>query len=78
MRRKEKTMQITEAQAMKILSSPPKFTQLGLSMMVTRLANQYKKNPEPEMLVFATKEINKFLNAFGSLLYADYDTMTKI
>ena len=71
-------MRITDSQAKKILTNPPEFSQLGMSMMVTRLAGKYAKEPSEENLTAAMNEINKFLATFSSIIASDYEVIMKL
>ncbi len=71
-------MQINENQVKKLLTSPPKFGQLGFSMLITRLAGQYAKSPTPDVLQASTREINAFLQKFSNIMAADYALIAKL
>lgn len=71
-------MKINIQQAEKLLKSSQSFSQLGLSMLVTRLRTTYAKDSSQAMLQKSTDEINAFLDKFSSILGADYAVITKI
>ncbi len=71
-------MQVDENTVKKVLLQPPKFNQLGLSMMVTRLAGQYSRTPTPDVLRSAVTEINAFLTKFSSIMAKDFEILAKI
>ena len=71
-------MKITTQQAEKLLKSNQALSQLGASMLVTRLRTVYANDPSYAVLVKSTNEINAFLEKFGSIMEADYATITKI
>ena len=57
-------MIITAKQTEVILNGNYKFSQLGFSMMVTRLKVNYAKDPTPAALQKAVEEINLFFEKF--------------
>ena len=67
-------MTLNPSQVEKLLTYTGKIelTQLGISMMVTRLSNNYKKAPNPQTLQSATTEINGFLKKYESIAGKDY------
>ena len=71
-------MKITVQQTEKLLKSSQSFSQLGFSMMATRLRSSYAKDSSHAMIQKATDEINAFLDKFKSIMGADYETITKI
>jgi hypothetical protein len=71
-------MQITNEQTERILTNDFAFTQLGFSMMVTRLRSIYSKNPSQANLQNCAKEINAFLSKFQSIMEKDFVTISKI
>ena len=64
-------MILSETQVLKLLLNPPKLTQLGFSMLVTRLSALYAKNSSPDILKQCTSEINSFLSKFDSIMSND-------
>ena len=71
-------MQITQQQAQRILTGEYAFTQLGFSMMVTRLKGIYSKKPNQATLQDCAKEINAFLQKFQAIMEKDHTTIAKI
>ena len=71
-------MKITVQQTEKLLKSSQAFSQLGFSMMVTRLRTAYAKDSSQAMIQKSTDEINVFLDKFSAIMGADYETATKI
>jgi len=69
-------MKITPQQTEKLLKGDYKFSQLGLSMLVTRLKAVYSRNESA--LNDATNEINAFLNKFNSIMENDYTSISKL
>ena len=71
-------MQINARQAELLLLGDHRFTQLGFSMMVTRLKVLYAKEPSREVLMKAVGEINAFLGKFKNLMANDIKTITDL
>ena len=71
-------MKVTVQQTEKLLNGNHTFSQLGFSMMLTRLKSQYVKDPSITTLQDCTSEINKFLNKFAAIMNADYTIITKM
>ena len=71
-------MTVTAMQTQKILSGNLKFSQLGLSMMITRLKSIYAKDSSQAVLQSCTDEINLFLKKYGAILSADYSIISKL
>ena len=71
-------MNITIEQAEKLLKGNQSFSQLGFSMMMTRLKTQYSKDPSQTTLQSCASEINKFLIKFESIMNADYAIIAKM
>jgi len=74
----ENAMKITSQQAEKLLSENHSFSQLGFSMMLTRLKRLYADEPSNEILEKAMNEINIFLDKFKGVLKNDYEIITKL
>ena len=64
-------MTITLQQTEKILKGQHKFSQLGFSMLVTRLKTLYAKMPTPSTLAQCAGEINTFLGKYHTVMAAD-------
>jgi len=71
-------MKVTPEQAKKVLISNQKYSQLGFSMMLTRLKTRYSNDPSPAALEFCTTEINTFLSKFTAIMGSDYAIMTNL
>ena len=71
-------MSVTIAQAQKVLTGNISFSQLGFSLLVTRLRGVYSKNPSQETLKKCTEEINTFLQKFASIMAADFGLISKL
>ena len=71
-------MTVTAAQTQKILTGNYKFSQLGLSMMVTRLKSIYTKDASQAVLQNCTNEINAFLQKYSSILSADNSVISTL
>lgn len=71
-------MQITIEQTKKLLTGGNTFTQLGFSMLVTRLKSVYQKDPSALVLQKCTGEINAFLEKFKTIMEKDYAIISKL
>ena len=71
-------MTITLEQARKLLTSDLSFTQLGFSMMLTRLKALYAKDSSQSTLQNCTSEINEFLGKFKVIMSVDYAAISKL
>ena len=71
-------MKVTLQQTEKLLKGNQPFTQLGFSMMVTRLRTTYSKNPSQSLVEKSMNEINEFLEKFAAIMSADYAIITKM
>ncbi len=71
-------MSVTESQVKKILMQPPKFNQLGFSMLIKRLSCLYLKNPSSVVLQQSTKEINAYLIKYGAIMSADFEKISQM
>ncbi len=69
-------MKITQVQAQRLLTGKQSFSQLGFSMLLTRLKGLYAK--DPSKLNVMTDEINAFLCKFASIMTADYAAIVKL
>lgn len=71
-------MQITSAQAQKILTGNQKFSMLGFSMLITRMKGVYSRNSSPATLQSCVDEFNIFLQKYASIMQADIAIISKI
>lgn len=71
-------MKVTIEQTEKLLSGNQSFTQMGFSMMLTRLRSLYKKDSSKVQLMSYMSEINMFLKKFEMIMGTDYDIISKI
>ena len=71
-------MNVTSEQTRKILTGSQKFTQLGLSMMITRLKSIYAKDSSDATLQTCTDEINVFLKKYSAILTADFSAISQL
>ena len=65
-------MTITHKQAERLLLEDYSFSQLGFSMMLTRLKGMYNNDPSHQVLEDAVKEINAFLEKFKGIMKKDF------
>ena len=71
-------MKVTLQQTEKLLKGNQSFSQLGFSMLLTRLRTTYTKNPSQAALQTGMNEINAFLDKFASIMSADYAIIAKM
>ena len=71
-------MNLTSAQAQKLLSGSHTFTQLGFSMLITRLKGIYAKDSSPTSLQKCTGEINEFIKKYSVIMSADFTVISKL
>lgn len=73
-------MQISDTQAKKLLSGTAKckFSQLGFSLLITRLISVYQSKSDSVTLQECTKEINAFLAKYMSIMKSDYELLAKL
>jgi hypothetical protein len=64
-------MNITPLQAKKLLLEDHSFSQLGFSMLLTRLKGLYTQDPSEEALHNSMTEINMFLGKFKGIMKND-------
>lgn len=71
-------MEISTDQVKKVLSGDLKFSQLGFSMMVTRLKGVYSKNPTYEVLKDCAREMHAFIEKYESIMTQDIALICKL
>jgi len=71
-------MNITPKQVEKLLLEDHSFSQLGFSMMLTRLKGIYANDPSQEVLEGAAKEINAFLEKFKGIMKNDLTIISEL
>jgi hypothetical protein len=71
-------MKINSTQVEKILKGNQSFSQLGFSMLITRLKASYAKDSSLNSLQNATIQVNGFLDKFKNIMAADYAVITKL
>ena len=71
-------MNVNLQQTEKLLKSTQSFSQLGFSLMLTRLRTSYVKNPTPAAVQSGMKEINEFLGKFSTIMTNDYAVISKM
>ena len=72
------TVKATLKQTEKLMLGNHNFSQLGFSMMITRLKTRYSRDPSPAMLQRSMEEINAFLEKFKSVMANDYAIVEKL
>ncbi len=71
-------MNVTHEQARNILQGNQAFSQLGFSMLLTRLKGMYAKDPSQCTLQTCTNEINAFLEKFKAIMAQDFALISKM
>ncbi|MCL2254154.1 MAG: hypothetical protein FWC09_06885 [Lachnospiraceae bacterium] len=71
-------MKVSLEQTEKLLCGNHSFTQIGLSMMMTRMRGAYAKDPSPEVLTKSMEELNLFFDKFKSLVEKDYSVIAQL
>jgi len=71
-------MNITSGQVERLLLEDYNFSQLGFSMMLTRLKGVYAGDPSKEVLENAAKEINTFIGKFKGIMKNDLAIISEI
>jgi hypothetical protein len=71
-------MNVTSAQTQKILTGNSTFSQLGFSMLLTRLKGVYTKDSSQASLQKCTEEINAFLQKYAPIMVSDFATISKL
>jgi len=71
-------MKVTNTQTEKMLKGNQSFSQLGFSMLITRLRTTYAKNPSPSTVQDCTTQVNAFLEKFQTIMGADYTIIAKL
>ena len=71
-------MNVTPDQVKMILTGNQMFSQLGFSMLITRLKRVYAVNPTLEGLQGCTDEVNAFLAKYGPIMSKDYAIISKL
>ena len=71
-------MNITPDQTKKLLTGNLTFSQLGFSMLVTRLKGVYAKDSSPAVLQNCVNEINAFLQKYASIAGSDMSVISKL
>lgn len=71
-------MKVTVEQTEKLLSGNHSFSQLGLSMMMTRMKKTYLANPSQAALEKSTNELNLFFDKFKSIAEKDFGIIEQL
>lgn len=71
-------MNITPEQALKLLCGNYTFTQLGFSMLVTRLKGIYAKDSSQATLQKCVDEINLFLRKYSAIISKDIAVISQL
>jgi hypothetical protein len=71
-------MKLSLNQTKHLLMGEHPFSQLGFSMMLTRLKGVYRANPNQDVLEKSMNEINVFLEKFKTIMKKDITILTQI
>ena len=71
-------MNVTLEQTKKILLGDIVFSQLGFSLMITRLKRTYSDSPDNSVLLNCMNEINAFLTKYNAIMEKDYFLISKL
>jgi len=71
-------MKVSTQQTEKLLKGSQAFSQLGFSMLLTRLKKNYANDSSLESLQKCTAEINTFLDKFKAIMSKDYAIIEKL
>jgi hypothetical protein len=71
-------MNVTPVQAQKILTGSSTFSQLGFSMLITRLKGVYSKDSSQATLQKCADEINAFLQKYAPIMASDFAIIAKL
>ena len=71
-------MNITPVQTKKILTGNYSFSQLGFSMLLTRLKSSYSKDSSEATLLKCVSEVNAFLQKYSSIMENDFAIISKV
>ena len=71
-------MNVTSDQVKAILTGNHMFSQLGFSMLITRLKRVYAIDTSLTGLQNCTDEINAFLKKYGPIMSNDYAIISKL
>ena len=73
-------MNLSESQVKKLLlyTGNVPITQIGLSLLITRLSRKYQNEPSLHVLKDSTNELNTFINKFSSIMVSSYDWIVSL
>ena len=71
-------MQVTAQQTERLLKGDHSFSQLGFSMLLTRLKSSYADDPSENSLDIAMSEINTFLDKFKGIMKKDCEIISSL
>ncbi|MCL2125980.1 MAG: hypothetical protein FWH33_08350 [Oscillospiraceae bacterium] len=71
-------MNVTLAQAEKILKGNHTFSQLGFSLLITRLKGIYSKDSSHDTVQTCMSEINMFLDKYSAIMSSDFTIISKL
>ncbi|MCL2549050.1 MAG: hypothetical protein FWE76_07805, partial [Symbiobacteriaceae bacterium] len=73
-------LRITESQVRTLLTdnAPRQFTQLGFSLLVTRMKELYKADPSSASLQRCTQDLNAFISKFEVIMQQDIAILNRL
>ena len=71
-------MNITDRQAEKLLTGNTPISQLGFSLLVTRLRTAYAKDRSPASLQHCVEAINAYVSRFSAVLDEDRSKISRL
>lgn len=71
-------MGFSNDQIKKVLLGDLRFSQLGFSMLITRLKGVYGKSPTQEILQDCAREIQAFVTKYESIMAQDIALISKL
>ena len=66
------TLNTSQVEKLLMYTGKMELSQLGMSMLITRLSQKYKADKTPQVLKTAADEINAFLQKYQSIMGKDY------
>jgi len=66
---------LSNEQVQKILAGNQTFSQLGFSMLMTRLRGVYSRDKSEDSLIKCAGEINSFVSKYGAIMEEDFKIM---
>jgi len=71
-------LSVSQVQTLLCDNENHQFSQLGLSLLVTRLKREFSKEPSDTLLQRSTQEINGFLKKYEKVLGKDHSLLSTL